>query len=102
MWYKTCSASDYSSTAKELAPSNAKVCVICPGVVATNLLSTNPNAVQESVGGFLTGMELGISESEDIANACYFTGMYNQHTRCCAREMRVCHVNQVNTRSNDH
>ena len=52
------------------------------------------------MGGFLKGMELGISESEDIANDCYF--MYNQHTRCGAREMRVCHVNQVNPRSNDH
>ena len=79
---------------QELAPSNVKVCVICPGAVATNLLSTNPKQVQDGMAGFLKSMELGILMSEDIADGCYF--MYNQHPRCCIREMHVCPVNQVN------
>lgn len=79
---------------KEVAGSSVKVCVICPGAVATNLITTNSKEVQESMAGFVKSLEPhGLLLANDIADACYF--MYNQPPRCCIREMHISPVNQV-------
>ena len=80
---------------QELAGKSVKVCLMNPGAVLTNLLSTNPKEVQDQMAGFLETMKPhGVLLPSDIADGCYF--MYNTPPRCCIRQMDVCPVNQVN------
>lgn len=78
---------------QELATSNVRVSVICPGAVETNLLSHNTDDVVKGYSGWKDSMKLGVLMPEDVSQACYF--VYNAHPRCCVREIQLAPVGQV-------
>jgi len=78
---------------QELSQHNVKVTLISPGAVSTELLShTTHDDIKEGYQEWKKGMDQGVLESEDVANACFFA--FNQPARCCIREISLAPINQ--------
>ncbi len=81
----------------EVALSNVRSCVICPGVVKTNLLGHNDRSetseIFDGYNKWVKTMELGVLLPEDVASACLY--VYQAPPRACIRELQIAPTNQV-------